>query len=110
MVPPIERNHVHRVKSRQLTSYPVVDCHDHNVVPGSESLSAHPDLSAAVEGPSVDEEHDGHAGVLGTVRLDGGADREVEALLGHVQVDVQPVVKNCTYLIRWWLMKMKDDD
>ena len=48
----------------------------------------------------MDEEHDGHAGVLGTVGLDGGADREVEALLGHVQVDVQPVMEDCPYLIR----------
>ena len=48
----------------------------------------------------MDEEHDGHARVLSAVGLDGGADREVEALLGHVQVDVQPVMEDCPYLIR----------
>ena len=47
----------------------------------------------------MDKEHDGHAWVLGAVGPGGGADRQVEALLGHVQVDVQPVVQDRPYLI-----------
>ena len=42
---------------KEEKTYPVVDRHDNDIVPSSKSLSAHPDLRAAVEGASVHEEH-----------------------------------------------------
>ena len=44
-------------RGKEEKTHPVVDRHDNDIVPSPESLSAHPDLRAAVEGASVHEEH-----------------------------------------------------
>ena len=58
---------------------------------------ASPDLRARHEGAAVDEEHDGHGSVVAAVRAPGRVDGEVEAVLAHTSLDVQPLVQHLAH-------------